>query len=166
MSSAAAFRAPSTPLAAAERSVATSHAVHCAIEPHAAAWCAEHANDHDRRAIEANMANVGAENDAVTAFLQRDQEFHAAIALGSKNLMLVALMRSIRAVVMQTSYKSGVDCDDLESLYAQHEVIAAAILARKADAAYDAMDTHLAWARIRDLAVFDAVAGPEPTATA
>jgi GntR family galactonate operon transcriptional repressor len=140
------------------------HAVRGAIEPHAAAWCAEHAGDDDRRAIQAalsRMADVGAEDDAVTAFLERDQEFHAAIALGSKNLMLVALMRSIRAVVMGTSYMSGVDRNDLESLYAQHEVIAAAILSRKAQAAYDAMDTHLVWARGRDLAVFDGVDGTE-----
>jgi DNA-binding FadR family transcriptional regulator len=140
------------------------HAVRGAIEPHAAAWCAEHADDDDRRAIEAalrDMADVEAEDDALTVFLERDQAFHAAIALGSKNLMLVALMRSVRSVVLETSSISGVDRDDLESLYAQHEVIAAAILARKAAAAYEAMDTHLAWARGRDLAVFDGVDGSQ-----
>jgi DNA-binding FadR family transcriptional regulator len=141
------------------------HAVRGAIEPHAAAWCAEHARDDDRRAIQRALDGMAAretEDDAVMRFLERDQEFHVAIAVGSENLVLAALMRSLRNVVLDTSSLSGIELGDLDSLYAQHEAIAGAIAARDAAAAFDAMHTHLTWARGRDLAVFEE---PRPQGT-
>src|SRR5205807_571379 len=121
----------------------------------AAAWSARAASDVERQAIQQiveQMQRAGDASDPVTAFLETDRAFHAAVAEASKNLVLCAVMRALHNVVTISWVRSSIELDDLEPLFRQHAAIAKAIVLRSETDAAKAMARHLQWAAKRELA--------------
>jgi DNA-binding FadR family transcriptional regulator len=129
--------------------------VRLVIEPEAAAWSARNATDGEKQAIQEiveRMKKASVAPDPVTAFLELDRTFHAAVAEASKNLVLCAVMRALHNVVTISWIRSSIGIDDLEPLLRQHAAIARAITLRSEAEAAKAMGRHLRWAAKRELA--------------
>lgn len=124
------------------------------FEPPVAALAADRATAEDLAEIERlveQMERSIAGGDPVASFLLDDRDFHAAIALASKNHLVVATLRALRNVVTTSWTASPVEVGDLGTLLLQHREICDAISRHDGAAASEAMSRHLRWARLRDL---------------
>lgn len=125
----------------------------CVLEPHAAAWSACRASTTQRddlRTLLRAMEDTLDSTDPVTAFLDSDRSFHAAIAQAAENRVLLAVLRALHNVVTTSWIRSTVTRDDLPTLLAQHAAIATAIIDGAESEAAEAMQEHLKWAMERE----------------
>lgn len=124
------------------------------FEPPVAALAADRATAEDLTEIERlveQMERSIVGGDPVASFLLDDRDFHAAIALASKNHLVISTLRALRNVVTTSWTASPVEVGDLGTLLLQHREICDAISRHDATAAREAMSRHLQWARLRDL---------------
>lgn len=94
----------------------------------------------------------GEEFDSFRAYYDADREFHRAIVAGTHNRFLVHAYDALGSHVQRFRLFSGRGVTDAETTVAEHRAIARAISAGDADAASQAMRTHLVGVRTRALA--------------
>jgi DNA-binding FadR family transcriptional regulator len=82
-------------------------------------------------------------------FLDRDMDFHLAIAACSQNPIIIDLLATSRKILSYISQSGMLTMVHLKNIYAEHGDIYAAITARDPAGAKNAMETHLAKARRR-----------------
>jgi GntR family transcriptional repressor for pyruvate dehydrogenase complex len=82
-------------------------------------------------------------------FLDRDMDFHLAIAACSQNPIIYDLLTTSRKLLSYISRSGMLTVVHLKNIYAEHSAIYAAITARDPAGAKQAMETHLAKARRR-----------------
>ncbi|MDR1099850.1 MAG: FadR family transcriptional regulator [Treponema sp.] len=82
-------------------------------------------------------------------FLDRDMDFHLAIAACSQNPIIIDLLATSRKILSYISQSGMLTMAHLKNIYAEHGDIYAAITARDPAGAKNAMETHLAKARRR-----------------
>ena len=116
------------------------------IEPAIAREAAINASGDDLRLMERAMNRT---RDATTwaEYEEQDDLLHHHVATASDNLLLVALFEKLnlvrRAVSWGSVVRSSVRPSPTHTSFTEHDAIVAAIAARDADAAHDAMRTHL-----------------------
>ena len=121
-----------------------------AVEPAAAALCAERATRRERSGLERLLA---AEAGSLESYHRLDSEFHMAVARGSHNEVLAEAIERVRADFFLSANALWVNVDwartrgrdDLagELFREDHAAIATAIAGGEADAARASMDEHL-----------------------
>jgi DNA-binding FadR family transcriptional regulator len=82
-------------------------------------------------------------------FLDRDMDFHLAIAACSQNPVIIDLLATSRKILSYISKSGMLTLAHLKNIYAEHGDIYAAITARDPGKAKKAMKTHLSKARGR-----------------
>lgn len=128
------------------------------VEPQAAAWTAERADESELEALRAltermsELTGVGAPPEAVMAV---DREFHDRIARASGNVLVAAVSRDIREVVTTLWAVSHLSAEDIRRVAEQHQAIAAALSRRDPEGAAEAMREHLFWASTLDLGALE-----------
>lgn len=121
-----------------------------ALEVNAAAWAAERATDEQRATLLGEVESMrqnAAGSELLTEFLGTDSAFHDTIAIAGGNIVLRRMTRNIFEFLEDEWIDSAVTGDMLDDLAEQHAAIADAIVAGDAEAARQAMDTHLRWAQ-------------------
>ena len=83
------------------------------------------------------------------AFAKADSEFHDALAAICGNALLSDLLNVVRSLLQVYADRAVQSLEAAETALAQHEAIAAAVLAGDSDAAASAMATHMATASAR-----------------
>ena len=124
------------------------------VEPQAAAWTAERADEEALSALRelaATMSALAAAGAPTERVMAADRDFHDRIARASGNLLVAAVSHDIREVVTTLWTLSRLDADDVRAVAVQHEAIAEALSRRDSAAAAAAMREHLEWASSRDL---------------
>jgi DNA-binding FadR family transcriptional regulator len=82
-------------------------------------------------------------------FLDRDIDFHLAIATCSQNPVIIDLLATSRKILSYISKSGMLTMTHLKDIYAEHSDIYTAITARDSSGAKKAMETHLTKARRR-----------------
>jgi DNA-binding FadR family transcriptional regulator len=124
------------------------------IEPQAAAWTAERADESELKELRSltehmsALAAAGAQSQAVMA---ADRNFHDRIARASGNVLVAAVSRDIREVVTTLWTLSRLNTEDIQCVAQQHDAITAALSRRDPEGAAEAMREHLSWASRLDL---------------
>jgi len=137
------FDAVAFVLPAGERTLRELMAVRMALEPLAAALAARSGSDDDLRAIEAEVAAIGAAcslDEKVAAGIR----FHLAVARASDNRLMIRIITSLLDLVV-ASHRITLDTAEghLEGVI-DHDAILQAIRSRDSGAARLAMAEHLA----------------------
>ncbi len=85
-------------------------------------------------------------------FLALDRAFHEAVAQAAGNVPLRALLESLFALTRRQWSLGGIRLQrqTLPTVAAQHQAVAAAIMAGDAPTARKAMEEHIAWAKSND----------------
>lgn len=124
------------------------------IEPQAAAWMAERANERDlaRLAAIAEGMVVRSEAGDVSGLLAADEEFHRLVARAGGNRVLSAFSRSFWESLSVLWVESKLHPDEMKEVAREHERIADAITRRDAETARSEMTQHLKNASIVDVA--------------
>lgn len=133
--------------------VSELYQVRLLLEPAAAAWTAEGADEqtHARLVKQAHQMQVLACDESLANFLAMDREFHNDIARCSGNRVLAAVRRDISAVLATLWSLSELDQPGMETAAGHHKAIAGAIARREPEVAKQAMEDHLSWASSADL---------------
>jgi GntR family transcriptional repressor for pyruvate dehydrogenase complex len=113
-----------------------------ALEPPIAARAAERATSVDVRRLSRISADLEAEDDPAKA-ADLDAQFHHAIALATRNHVLVMLVETSLEVLNQTRRQNLQTPARLEMSRRAHRAILAAIEAGDPDAAGHAMTNHI-----------------------
>jgi GntR family transcriptional regulator, galactonate operon transcriptional repressor len=124
------------------------------IEPHAAAWMAEHGSDEqiaELGGLAATMEGLADSDAAAGRVAEADRQFHNLVARASGNRVLAAVGRDIREILNTLWGLSHLGADERRGVAAQHRRIADLIAQRDAAAAADVMREHLDWATNADL---------------
>lgn len=124
------------------------------VEPQAAAWTAERADDSELEALRglaAEMSELVRARAPVERVMAADRDFHERIARASGNVLVAAVNRDIREVMTTLWTLSRLGPEEIRGVAEQHEAIAAALSERDPEAAAAAMREHLSWASRLDL---------------
>lgn len=129
------------------------------LEASVARLCAERATDEELAEISALAASMHACAAAadgsfgpVERLLVDDLRFHALIAQGSRNVVVMQLARGVRMELVPTWALHELTADELVKIAAAHRELADALAARDADAAERLMLGHMQWGRETTLA--------------
>ena len=112
------------------------------IEVTTARLAAERATTHDLDDLKRHL-DVMRTSDDVETTAQADADFHIAIARASHNPFLLALLSPLVQLIRQVIYEVQQDPAAIADGRSGHARILDALAARDADAAADAMRTHL-----------------------
>lgn len=125
------------------------------VESGAAALCATNATpeqlDHVGERAQ-RLSELSGRRGDVARFLELDREFHEAVAAGSGNAPLKALLRSLFSLTLRQWRPGGTGLrrQSLPMVAEQHQRVADAIAIRDVAAARQAMEQHIAWAKAND----------------
>lgn len=117
------------------------------LEVGLAGLAAEHANDDHLATMAEEVAEMYASLDDPQQYLIHDIRFHRAVAAGSNNQILAALMDMVSAVMYERRRETVSRATDLKESVAMHRKIYRLIRARKPDEARAAMREHLVLAQ-------------------
>jgi GntR family transcriptional regulator, transcriptional repressor for pyruvate dehydrogenase complex len=118
------------------------------LEVGLAGLAAEHANDDHLATMAEEVAEMYATLDDPQQYLIHDIRFHRAVAAGSNNQILAALMDMVSAVMYERRRETVSRATDLKESVAMHQKIYRLIRARKPDEARAAMREHLVLAQL------------------
>jgi GntR family transcriptional repressor for pyruvate dehydrogenase complex len=129
------------------------------LEVGAAGLAAEHATGDDLATMAEEVTGMFASLEDPQAFLLHDLRFHRAVAVGSHNAVLAALVEMVSALVWERRRLTVERARDLKESAEMHRRIYAAIRERHVEHAREAMSEHLTLARMAQ-ASEDAPASP------
>jgi DNA-binding GntR family transcriptional regulator len=122
------------------------------LEPAAASWAADEANRSQIRHMEDLIAEMeepvkGSSYESYKQFAAQDAAFHLAVASASGVDLVVDMLERLRphSQLYRLYYEIGIEADTIH----EHQRILDGIIDHDADAAGDAMRTHLEAARSR-----------------
>ncbi len=122
-----------------------------AVEPHMCRLAIRHARDADLAALEGRLRVMESAEGDPERFAQEDEAFHLALASSTENPMILWMMETIHAVRTHVQWARmrtlTLKPAMIRTYNAQHRAIFDAICRREAEAAAQAMKTHLATAR-------------------
>jgi GntR family transcriptional repressor for pyruvate dehydrogenase complex len=118
------------------------------LEVGAAGLAAEHATGDNLATMAEEVTGMFASLEDPQAFLLHDVRFHRAVAVGSHNAVLGALVEMVSALVYERRRLTVERARDLKESAEMHRRIYAAIRERNGDRARDAMSEHLDLARM------------------
>ncbi|WP_320774336.1 FadR/GntR family transcriptional regulator [Streptomyces sp. CRN 30] len=124
-----------------------------------AARAAGRIDDAQAAALAAKLEELAALRDDATAYARADIEFHELIHRASQDAFGRAIVSNIQGKALRSpQYNGDPTREDIELTHRAHARVAAALLARDADAAADAMREHItsSWARRRPADAGDA----------
>jgi GntR family transcriptional repressor for pyruvate dehydrogenase complex len=113
------------------------------IEPSIAARAAVRVTDDEAREIHALVKRQADLFDCNQEFLETDREFHVAIARASRNDVAVRVVQLMKQMLQESRRHFATSRDRREQALHRHQQICAAIQARDARAAREAMLHHL-----------------------
>lgn len=119
------------------------------IEPRAARWAAERANDADLQAIKAACESMRSSLDSSDDFVLADAEFHRSVLHAAHNEFLSALEGVIFTALLGSIRLTNFDPGRNEHSVPYHEGVYQAIKAQNGDLADELMQQLLADARYR-----------------
>lgn len=108
-------------------------------------------DESEAAAIKAALGRLGAAAGRSSELIAADTVFHAAIVRGAGNPYLAAMYESVHGAVLSYQFEDWVDGEAVppwlrqagpDELLALHEPIAAAVVGRRADEAYQAVLSH------------------------
>jgi flavin reductase (DIM6/NTAB) family NADH-FMN oxidoreductase RutF len=114
-----------------------------AVEPSIAELAASAATSEDMTRMRLLLEEAGGVADDPRAFTELSVEFHVALADASSNRALLGLATSLRET-QQALYEQHTDLVRAHDVLAAHEAILAAVVARDAKRAREAMEDHIA----------------------
>jgi GntR family transcriptional regulator, transcriptional repressor for pyruvate dehydrogenase complex len=144
------------------------------LEVGVAGLAAERATPEHLAAMADELTGLFAALDAPQTFLVRDVRFHRAVAAGSGNPVLAALVELVSALVYDRRRLTVERATDLKEAAEMHRRIYAAIRARAPERARREMEEHLDTARLSQLlegeepapsATSESPSGPAPAKT-
>jgi GntR family transcriptional repressor for pyruvate dehydrogenase complex len=118
------------------------------LEVGAAGLAADHATGDNLASMAEEVTGMFASLEDPQAFLLHDLRFHRAVAVGSHNAVLAALVEMVSALVYERRRLTVERARDLKESAEMHRRIYAAIRERNADRAREAMSEHLTQARM------------------
>ena len=113
------------------------------LECQGAALAAERATEEEVGAVAAAIDAMRAQPLTVEANVRVDLDFHLRVAEAAKNEVLLALVHAIRGLLLDTIAATYAVNPEIELRIEDHTRVLAAIRARDAVAAVEAMRTHL-----------------------
>jgi GntR family transcriptional repressor for pyruvate dehydrogenase complex len=121
--------------------------VRLGLECNSAALAAQRASEKDLRFLKDSLAEMRAEVDADRLGTEADASFHMAVAYATKNPVQVYLMKNFYDFLFVGIKKNLVhlyeEPGNLDMILRQHAEIYAAVAARNAQEAHDAMKRHI-----------------------
>ncbi|MFB7287015.1 FadR/GntR family transcriptional regulator [Actinacidiphila glaucinigra] len=117
-----------------------------------AARAAERMDEDQAAALSSKLGELAALKDDANAYARADIQFHEIIHRASQDAFGRAIVSSIQGKAVRSPQYSGDPTrQDIDLTHEAHERIAAAVLARDAESAAEAMREHItsAWARRR-----------------
>ncbi|MHB1533388.1 MAG: FadR/GntR family transcriptional regulator [Acidimicrobiales bacterium] len=148
-----------------ESVIANLYEARTAVETMAAHLAATRASEQDRAAILGQLDAMRESRGDPASWTRADLGFHVAIAAGSRNPFLTALLTPLTRIMEQSISESHSDPEAVMSGLASHQAIWAAIQEGDGDAAAAAMRSHLADSRKRLVGVLLVGIGRERTRT-
>ena len=126
------------------------------VESWTAFYAAQRALPEDLRRMEVIVARMEQNLDELQSSEDLDANLHIVIARATHNIVWLHLMQNLfdatKAFMLRVWHGSKLASDEHRLLHQQHRAIIAAIKARDADAAREAMLTHLTFAEQRSTA--------------
>ncbi len=118
------------------------------LEPEIAALAAARADEEHVAAMREAVRLMDENLSNATAFIAADNDFHRALATGSKNILILALVDSIVDMLSeQRKQVFSVDGGPQRGQY-HHKLILDAVVRHDSEAARDAMHAHLRQVRV------------------
>lgn len=127
-------------------------AVRILIESHAAAKAAIRRTQEDLTLLEGWLENMRTCVNDTDEFMQADLGYHEAVQIASHDFVVSSILRVMRDLLEASRTFTRQNPPALPTALKQHEASFAAIRARNADAAHQAMWDHLTWSR--EMSVF------------
>jgi len=114
------------------------------FEPKTAHLAALRADDEDLRKIKEQSDQIEKHVNAqdIEKYSLADAEFHKALAVASKNQLLIAVMSGLQQVMMTMIYEKSVDSMSEATIH-NHKIVYEALAARDPDRAIQAMEEHM-----------------------